>query len=443
MTVNERRGNGLELTLQQKQSQNLTMTVELRQAIELLQYSTYDLYEYLKEQELENPLIELEMQTADDFYKNKENRNGNGNFADASKSPFDFIKSDDIGMREKLIEQAMFIFKKQHDQQLVRFLLYNIDDNGYLSLQENEMFFDEHELTRGIHLLQQLGPIGIGARNLKECLLLQIAYAHPEQYLAEVLIENHLELLANRRWNDLASHMDLSLDQVKEVTDFIKTLNPRPCSSLTNFSAQYLYPDIIITNGEDGVSFRLNEHYLPKIRLTNHYISSETENHETKKYLKEKVASYHWLMSSLEQRRQTITKIMHIIIQKQEKFFKEGFIGLQPLILKDVADEIGMHESTVSRATMNKVVQTPKGTFDLRMFFTTKLETANGEDISQSKVKTLLQNLIDNENKQKPLSDQKIADYFKTEENITVSRRTISKYREELNIPTSRMRKEI
>ena len=417
------------------------MTVELRQAIELLQYSTYELYEYLKEQELENPLIQLEEQTKDDFYKERPGKNQKS--SSAANSPLDYVKSDNIGMRNKLIEQSKFLFEDPFDQQLVRFILYNIDDNGYLQLPKDDLVFDEVEITRGIHLLQQLGPIGIGARSLQECLLLQITYEYPTQVYAETLIKNHLELLANRRWDEIASIMNLPLDKVKEITDFIKTLNPRPCSSLADFSAQYLYPDIIVEYNEEEIYFYLNDSYLPTIRFTNHYASSPTAKDETTKYINEKLANYQWLISSIQQRRQTITKIMQVIIQKQESFFKEGFVALKPLILKEVADEIGMHESTVSRATMNKVVQTPKGSFDLKIFFTSKLDNANGDDISQMKMKALLQDLVDQENKQKPLSDQKIADYFQTEKSITISRRTINKYREELNIPTSRMRKEI
>ncbi|QUW21384.1 RNA polymerase factor sigma-54 [Sporosarcina sp. Marseille-Q4063] len=431
----------MELVLQQKQTQNLTMTVELRQAIELLQYSTHELYEYLKEQEMENPLIQLEEHPKDHSY---EERTRNPRSTSTSQSPMDLIKSDDIGMRAKLVEQAKLLFTDSQDQKIARFILYNIDDNGYFNLTENDFAsFDEAEITRGIHLLQQLGPIGIGARNLKECLLLQITYEFPQQKLAESLIKNHLDLLANRKWNEIASGMNISLEKVKEITDFIKTLHPKPCVSLSDFSAQYLNPDIIIESKETGISFYLNDSYLPTIHFTNNYTNTLTSNDETSKYIRDKTASYNWLISSIEQRRQTIIKIMKVIIKKQEAFFTDGFIALKPLTLKEVADEIDMHESTVSRATTNKVLQTPKGSFDLRMLFTSKLEMTDGNDISQSKMKALLKGLIENENKQKPLSDQKIADYFKAEKGITISRRTISKYREELNIPSSRMRKEI
>jgi len=350
-------------------------------------------------------------------------------------------------MRSQLVEQAMLLFKDPRDQKLVRFILYNIDDNGYLQLTENDFPTHEEfnivEITRGIHLLQQIGPIGIGARDLKECLLLQIAYEYPGHKLAESLIKNHLDLLANRKWNEIASIMDISLEEVKEITDFIKTLNPRPCASLADFSVEYLNPDIIVEFKDKSLSFYLNDRYLPTIHIANNYTSALTSNDETSKYIQKKLANYNWLISSIEQRRQTIIKIMKVIIEKQEAFFTDGFIALKPLTLKEVADEIDMHESTVSRATTNKVIQTPQGSFDLRMLFTSKLETGDGDDISQTTLKALLEGMIANENKQKPLSDQNIADHFKSENNIIISRRTISKYREELNIPSSRMRKEI
>ena len=350
-------------------------------------------------------------------------------------------------MRTKLVEQAMLLFKERHDQKLARFILNHIDDNGYLRLAENNFSpteeFDTEEITRGIHLLQQMGPIGIGARDLKECLLLQITYKYPGQELAESLIKNSLDLLANRKWNELAAIMEISIEKVKEITDFIKTLDPRPCASLADFSVQYANPDIIVEIKESAISFYLNDSYLPTIHFSNNYTIALSSNDETSKYIQQKLANYNWLISSIEQRRQTIIKIMKIIIEKQKAFFTDGFIALKPLTLKEVADEIDMHESTVSRATSNKIIQTPKGSFDLRMFFTSKLATADGDDISQTTLKALLENIVANENKQKPLSDQNIADHFKAEKGITISRRTISKYREELNIPSSRMRKEI
>jgi RNA polymerase sigma-54 factor len=430
-------GNFMQLVLNQKQELGLVMTYQLRQAIELLQYSTYDLYQYIKEQELENPLIELE-----EPYRFDEGSKGNVSSANSYEDLIEYVKSNDACMRKELFYQAKFLYKNEQDQQLLNYLIHNLNDNGYLSLTENE-YYTESEINRGIQLLQQVGPIGIGARSFQECLLLQITYNFPEEILAASLIENYLDLLANRKWNEIARCMKLSLEEVKEIYDFIKTLNPNPCPLFSDSSVEYLNPDIIVEFKDEKLIYYLNDGYLPEIHLNKEYSGLLNAKDETSKYIHNQYNSYKWLLSSIEQRRQTILKIVGVLVEKQETFFKEGFRSLKPLTLKEVADKIDMHESTVSRATMNKVLQTPGGSFDLRMLFTSKLETSDGSAISQTKVKNLLQNFIENEDKHKPLSDQKIADYFNKEEGITISRRTISKYREELSIPPSSRRREI
>ncbi|WP_172372635.1 RNA polymerase factor sigma-54 [Sporosarcina jiandibaonis] len=428
----------MELVLNQKQELGLVMTFQLRQAIELLQYSTYDLYQYIKEQELENPLIELE----EPYSFRDEKSTGNASSTNSYEDLIEYVKSHDACMREELFSQAKFLYKNEQDQQLLNYLIHNLKDNGYLSLTENE-YYTESEIDRGIQLLQQVGPIGIGARSLQECLLLQITYNYPEESLAASLIENHLDLLANRKWNEIARCMKLSLAEVKNIYDFIKTLNPNPCTLFSDSSVEYLNPDIIVEFKDEKLVHYLNEGYLPEIHFNKEYSGLLNAKDETSKYINNQYNSYKWLLSSIEQRRLTILKIVGVLVEKQETFFKEGFQSLKPLTLKEVADEIDMHESTVSRATMNKVLQTPQGSFDLRMLFTSKLDTSDGSAISQTKVKTLLENFIENEDKYKPLSDQKIADYFNKEKGIRISRRTISKYREELNIPPSSRRREI
>ena len=190
-------------------------------------------------------------------------------------------------------------------------------------------------------------------------------------------------------------------------------------------------------------TFHLNDGYLPAIHMNKDYSQYLHVKNDASKYMNTQYKNYQWLLSSIEQRRNTIIKIVHVLLERQEDFFKNGFRSLKPLTLKEVADEIEMHESTVSRATTNKVIQTPFGSFDLRLLFTSKLETADGNTISQTKMKTLLENFIAQENKFKPYSDQKIAEYFNAEQGITISRRTISKYREELRIPPSSKRKDI
>lgn len=429
----------MEIVLQQKQIQslNLVMTPALRQAIELLQYSTYDLYHYLKEQALENPLLELNEKNDDsfDFQKNYTPH--------TSSNSLDWIAEDEKNMREELAQLATLQFKCVKEIRLVKYLIDHLDDNGYLQMPKNDMHYDEHTITHGIQLLQKIGPIGIGARNLKECLQLQLTYQYPNESLAYQLLDECFDLLTHGKWQDIAKKLNISLPVVKNLHVFIKKLNPKPCSDIDDFKVEYVIPDIVIEATETKLSYYLNDSYLPAIQMNETYLSMRNEGEEVQKYINEQYNNVQWLVNSIEKRRQTISKIIEVVLKKQVKFFQDGFIALQPLTLKEIADEIDMHESTISRATTNKIIQTPKGTFDFKMLFASKLETTDGESISQTKMKALLKQFIETENKQKPFSDQKIAIHFKNHEGITISRRTISKYREELNIPSSRIRKEI
>lgn len=361
--------------------------------------------------------------------------------------PMDALQCVEENKREELLKQAKFMYPDAPTQSLLTYLIYNLDDNGFLQMNERtsnaDLAFNEDRIEKGIHLLQELGPIGIGARDLKECLLLQIMYNYPENKLAAYLVEHHLNLIADRKWNEIASKLNISMNEVKNLFDFIQTLNPRPCSFMSDDSTKYLTPDIIVEVSIEGFTFHLNDGYLPGIHMNSNYSPYLHSKNEASKYLQTQYKNYQWLLSSIEQRRNTIIKIVHVLLEKQEDFFKNGFQSLKPLTLKEVADEIEMHESTVSRATSNKVIQTPFGSFDLRLLFTSKLETSDGNSVSQTKVKKLLESFIAQENKFKPYSDQKIAEYFSTEKGITISRRTVSKYREELRIPSSNRRKEI
>ncbi|ASN06129.1 RNA polymerase factor sigma-54 [Virgibacillus necropolis] len=430
----------MELVLQQKQTLNLKMTTELRQAIQLLQYSTYELYQFIQEQQLENPLIELKEKVPDSFYTNKINKA-------VHTDPLDFIATNDKGMREHLIEQTQWLSINEKEKKLIHYLILNLDENGYLPLQVDviatELCLNEKQVNKGIKLLQQLEPVGVGARNLKECLLLQVKFYYPEKAQLACVIEEYLDLLANKKWNEIASHMNITLSEVKVIHDLIQNLDPKPCTSISNSRADYLNPDIIVEQKGDGYVAYLNDAYLPEIRVSSQYTDFKTGNNELSTYIQGHFKSYQWLLSSIEQRRSTILKVVNVILRRQHNFFMNGFTELQPLTLKEVADEIEMHESTVSRATMNKVIQTPGGSFDIRKLFNSKLSSDDGNHASQAKVKLLLKDFVEKESKQKPFSDQKIAYYFKTKKGISISRRTVAKYREELKIPSSSKRKEI
>lgn len=433
----------MELGLMQRQELKLVMTYDLRQAIELLQYSTHDLYQFLKEKELENPLIEL-TETNEAFPETRNSRHqsfrGHSNDID-----FGTLKDRDSNMRELLAEQALLLSQCPREQKLIKYLVFNLDDNGYLDINREQLTkrgaYSEEEVIRGIQLLRTIGPSGIAAETLAECLLLQIPDKRSDAELIRCLIQHHLYSLSNRKWKDIAASMNIPLSKINEIYEFILTLNPKPCSFISDFATEYMIPDIIVKANEKDLTFSLNDSYLPSISCNQHYIPLMSEKNETAKYLSIQYKNYQWLLNSIEQRRQTICKVMAVIIEKQRDFFTEGFSSLSPMTLKEVAEEIGMHESTISRATANKIIQTPKGSFELRKFFSSKLASEDGSSISQTKVKAWLVTLVANENKSKPLSDQKIADYFLKEKGISISRRTVTKYREELKILSSPMRK--
>ncbi|MFZ3578697.1 RNA polymerase factor sigma-54 [Virgibacillus sp. DJP39] len=434
----------MEIVLQQRQTLDLVMTTELKQAIALLQYSTYELYQFIQEQQLENPLIELE---------DKKEASDKGEFIDGRKSgtsssvdPFDFISSDEKCMRSDLVEQTKWLDIKEHEKSVLQYLIYSLDEHGYLPLSDAEIAsyleLTVVEVTRSISILQQMDPVGLGARDLRECLLLQIKYYYPDEQVAEHVVRDHLDLLANKKWHVIAKTLGITLEEIKTAYDLIKTLNPKPCSLLSSESTEYLNPDVIVDNIEGKFVVYMNDGYLPEVHFNNQYSNKLNNKDELGKYVQDKFRNYQWLVNSIEQRKQTILKITHAILQKQQGFFLCGFSELKPLTLKEIAKEINMHESTVSRATANKVIQTPNGSFEFRIFFTSKLRTKDGDSTSQTKVKLLLEDFVRQENKFKPASDQKIADYFKTTKGITISRRTVAKYREQLKIPPTSKRKE-
>lgn len=430
----------MKIVLQQKQTLNLVMTTELRQAIELLQLSTYELAQFIQQQELENPFIELVEKERDfDYSKGNYERNRSA----SAENPLDYIASNERGMCEKLVEQIQWLPICKTERGILEYLVFSLDENGYLSFSADvitkQLGVEIETIEKAIDKLQSFEPLGVGARNLKECLLIQARKMYPEDLKLIVIIQNHLEDLANKKWHAIANQLELTIEEVNEKFEVIQTLNPRPCGLLANDRIEYVTPDIVVEIEETDFVVYLNDHYIPDIRFNK--LPASNLNKEVITYTQDRYRNFQWLQNSIEQRRQTILKIMHVILKRQERFFREGFSALQPLTLKEVAEEIDMHESTVSRATANKMLQTPRGTFDLRLLFSTKLVSHSGTNLSQTKVKMLLERFIEKENKLKPLSDQKLADQFKVE-GIKVSRRTIAKYRDELNIPSSSRRKE-
>ena len=425
----------MQLSMKQTQDLNLVMTVQLRQAIELLQYSTQELEQFIREQELTNPLIELIEPTFPERMPISKGLSSQTNL-------IEHLSKYEKNIRDDLFEQVKLTFYDNSDIRLLKHIIYHLDDNGYYEPPIMPLYTDQ-EIQRGIHLLQAIGPLGVGARNLKECLLLQTLYCNDcPEHTVEV-ISNHLEAFANKKWKQIANALAISLSDMQTIYQFILTLQPKHSSMFHQETIQHNTPDIIVEVRDNVITFSLNDYYLPKLTIQPDYVPYITSNSSEKSYFKKHLSDYQWLVNSIEQRRNTIIKIMTSLIEKQHAFFTRGYDAIQPLTLREVADQIGVHESTVSRVTTNKYVQTPFGTYELRELFTSKLQTTNGDSVSQIKVKSLLSDYIKTENKHKPFSDQKIAEYFNASHGIEISRRTITKYREEMNIPSSSRRKEI
>jgi RNA polymerase sigma-54 factor len=292
-------------------------------------------------------------------------------------------------------------------------------------------------------MLQKLEPAGIGARTLRECLLIQLRSQNLEHTLSYLLVDEHLDLLADRKIKALSSMLQVLPEEIEEAADLLQKLDPRPGAAFSSTENHaYLYPDVAVTNDNGKLQITINEQYTPAMTMNKNYESLLREKNTTTKFLEDSFQKFNWLKKALEQRRETLLKITEAIVSAQERYFftlnKEDLV---PMTLKEVADEIGVHESTVSRAVKNKVLQTTKGAVELKFFFTAKITTQDGGSASALTAKTALKKLVEKENKLKPLSDQLLASLLEENSGLSISRRTVAKYREEMNIPSSSKRK--
>ncbi|NLV88277.1 MAG: RNA polymerase factor sigma-54 [Tissierellia bacterium] len=449
-----------DLTLEQ--TQKLIMTPELRLAIELLQFNTLELQEYIAKELEENPILEitstieeyedLEKYTKDEIdwkeyfehyddysYKQEVDRN-------VEEFNFESYISYEPTLREFLLNQLNLIPLENREHKIGVNIIENIDNNGYLisSIEDiaksTNSSIEEVEII--LNIIQNFDPSGVGARNLKECLLIQVRDRKDiNKYIVEI-IENYLEDLGHNRIQKIAKALDIETYEVQEACDYIRQLEPKPGRAFgNNQDLGYIIPDaeIKLINGELEVI--LNDVTGPRLGINNYYRSllRTGNDKDTMEFLNQKFNSAMWIIRSIEQRRNTIKKVIESIIKFQREFFLEGEKSLRPLTLKDIANDIDMHESTISRATNGKYVQTPRGLFELKYFFSSGVESHDG-GISSVSIKKILQEIIDEENPKKPYSDNKLAEIL-AQKGIKISRRTVAKYRDELNIPPSNMRK--
>lgn len=418
----------MKIQLNQSQALTLNMTQNLSQSIELLRYSNDELYEFLRQEALENPLFEL--------------RTGN------QEKQFNFDqfshKKESTCERTQLIEQIRWLPLDELEKKHLEYLVLSLDEAGYLHLTDEELSkllnIELAQVSFLVKQLQLLEPIGIGVRNLKERLSLQLDVFFPNEYLSKQMVENSLIDLANRNYPNLTKEYGVTKERINEAIKVIQSLNPRPVNLSTN-ETELVTPDIVVEKDESGkMTYLLNDYYVPDLYFNESYALQMKESAEMKAYVRKQYDRFKWIRLSLMQRKETITKIMDTLLDKQSKFFTDGFKELRPLTLMQVAREINMHESTISRATTNKFLQTPLGTVYLKDLFQTGLRTLSGEELSSVNIKSRLKEIINKEDKSRPLSDQKIVDNL-VGQGIDISRRTVAKYRNELKIPASSKRK--
>jgi RNA polymerase sigma-54 factor len=477
----------LEQKLHLKLSQKLIMTPSLQQAIKLLQLSKLELQEVLNQELLENPLLEEsseETKQEEAEVEAQEQKPEEEAKPEQTKEKDSFDEIDYDAYFQDYIEYGYNPrMNEEHEEfpientltrppnladhltwqlgmsdaapkikEIVTFLIGNVDEDGYLRATNEEIeaagpAYPQEDVEKAVDLLQSFDPIGVGARDLRECLLLQLRYLEVENEHVELIIRDYWQMFMNRQFVPLAKTLGIDLKELEAIVEVIKHLDPKPGRKYSNERAIYVEPDVYVHKVGDEYLIILNEDGMPKLRINGSYrqllnsMDSKSDG-ETVNYIKEKIRSAVWLIKSLDQRQRTIYKVAESIVKHQREFLEKGIDFLRPLVLRDVADDIQMHESTVSRVVSNKYMHTPRGLFLMKYFFHSGIDSEYGEDISSLTVKRKIQTFIEQEDPRKPLSDSKIMKIL-NDEGINIARRTVAKYRDELNIPSSTDRKQI
>ena len=473
----------IQQKLQMRLSQRLILTPSLQLAIKLLPMTTLELVDMLNQEMVENPLLE-ETQTIEE--QQQADAAAQVEKADPDPQPtteeqdtwddadFAYFFGDylDDGYRPRIPREVKEVPPIENtlstvpslsdhltwqltaciDDPLLRdigtAIIGNLDEDGYLvaSLEEIAAMDDwpRAEIERVLSLVQGFDPVGVAACDLQECLLLQLHHFGLDHTPSNVIVREHLRLLQNNQVPELARRLELSVDEVKDHIEIIRHLDPKPGNRHNKSQLQYVIPDVHITKVEDEYVAVLNDDVLPQLRISPVYrrmLDKNSHNSdETRSYVKEKFRSALWLIKSVDQRQKTILKVATSIITFQREFLDHGIEHLRPLVLRDVANDIGMHESTVSRVVNNKYMHTPQGVFEMKYFFHSGIQSSYGESVSSVTIKRRIRKIIEAEDSGKPLSDSRVVNILQ-HEGLILARRTIAKYREELKIPTSSQRK--
>lgn len=483
----------LEIRQVQKLAQQLVMTPQLQQAIKLLQLSRVELEEMISQELQENPALEeapvqetesreettegtreeapetrtepvlnRELSTAEKIgtldwqeYMDTHTNSIHGSLtAEAGREEgegppsWENTLTKATSLEDHLVWQLRLSRLTEHEEATGLYIIGNLDPNGYLGLSLDEVCqatgAELEEAERVLKQIQFFDPVGVAARDLKECLLIQLENLKLSQSLAARIVVDHLSQLETKRYEKLARELGVSIEEIIAASQLIASLEPKPARNFEQEEVRTIIPDVSVEKiGDEYVVF-LNEEGVPRLRVSSLYRrmagQEGKEEEEARQYLQEKVRAATWLIKSIQQRQQTLYRVTQCIFKFQSDFLEDGVSRLKPMVLRDVAESIGMHESTVSRATANKYVHTPQGLFELKFFFQSGLKSGNHEDVASESVREKIRSIISTEDPKKPYSDQQIAGFL-GQETIDIARRTVAKYREAMGIlPSSKRR---
>ncbi|WP_237086858.1 RNA polymerase factor sigma-54 [Paenibacillus ihbetae] len=429
--------------LVQDQSTKLAITPELKQSIHILTMSAEELIRYLQEQEAENPVLELDFRRGYDMYGGRSRGAiDNGREPD----PLRNARQAQDTLESNLKSQLRLLSLPKEVYRIAVFMAGNLSDDGYLDLPvieiRRKLGVSEELLRTALEALQSLEPAGVGCRDLRECLLLQIVRDPAAPPFAYEITDRFLPELAYGKLEKAAAALNIPVEKARLAADYIRGLNPRPGLAFAALETQYIVPDVIVESHEDGFTVSMHPVNLPRLSIN----SSAREwvmlrgSAEASSYLNSCVRSARWLVRSVEKRNRTLMRVVIAIMEEQRRFLAEGIRGIAPMKMNTISAKLNVHESTISRAVQGKFVLTPHGVLPLKYFFSAGLSTMGGNGISSRSVKARIKELIDEEDKHRPYSDQHIADVLGAE-GIRLSRRTVAKYREQMQIMPSALRK--
>ena len=475
--------------------QELKINPRLYQAMDLLYMPLLDLQQHLKQELLNNPFLEMVEPEEEEEEEGTETEEAAA--PEEEKTPNDEIDWEGIlldgfdagGRREEheekeyyepvtvdtrdlsdhLRDQIALLDLDPRQMLLAEEFIGNINEDGYLACPVEDIrnsindvvlkaaeaaerdpdevpIYTEEEVQRMLEVVQALDPAGVGARDLRECLMLQLRDAGLEQSVPYRLVRDCFDELINHRWSEISKRFGISPSDVQKAADEIAKLDPKPGLVYSDASDNYIIPDLVVEKIDGKYHVFLNDANLPRLKLSRAYqeIARDKKKFEgeNKEFISNKLNSANWMIQAIEQRRQTMLKVMNYIVERQRDFFEKGVQYLKPLTLREVAEVISMHESTVSRVTNEKFVQTPRGVLPLKFFFSSGLSTTGGEDVSARGIKDQIQKLVENEDPKHPLTDQAIVNILK-ESGVQIARRTVAKYRDQLGVLSARMRKRV